>query len=128
MKWHASIHPSLSDMWCGKRKIHYTKHAASRLMQKDIIKKEELDIKRGEVFEIESLPCGTPKLAIRKPYDGKWDVCYVLIPFNGGWKVVTCWKNKIEDRHFTLDVSLYEPKGAAIPCRFPSNARMAAAF
>lgn len=111
MKFHITLHPILANIRYEKRSITYTRHAFSRLMQKNIRPEKMLDIKAGEVFEFERLPCGRPKLAIRKPYDGVWDVCYVLIPEGSGWRVVTCWKNKIEDRHFTLDTSLYRPKG-----------------
>ena len=114
MKWHISLHPELGDISTEKRDITYTRHAIARMREKSIRPCNMLDIKKEEVFELERLRCGTFKLAIRKPYDEKWDVCYVLIPLKDGWKILTAWKNKIEDRHFTLDKAKYAPKGAAI--------------
>jgi hypothetical protein len=110
-RYHIDIHPELGGIQYKAMPARYTKHAEERAYEKRIELASFLDILPGQVFELERLPCSSIKLAVRKPYDGVWDVCYVLIPQlerkGKLWTVVTVWKNKIEDKHFTLDKSQY---------------------
>jgi len=109
VKYHIDIHPELAEIGHRPLPASYTRHAEERAYEKRIELAPFLDILPGQVFEAERLQGNALKLAIRKPYDRVWDVCYVIIPHAGGtmWKVVTVWKNKIEDKHFTLDKSKY---------------------
>lgn len=108
MKYHIDIHPELGVIQYKAMPVVYTRHARVRAGEKQIELASFLDILPGQVFEFERLPGGIPKLAIRKPYDDVWDVCYVLLPSAGKrWRVKTVWKNKKTDRHSTLDKSNY---------------------
>lgn len=113
MKYHVDIHPELSRIAHKSMPVKYTRHAEDRARQKNIKIASFLDILPGQVFEIERLSCGAPKLAIRKPYDEKTDVCYVLIADRrkGVWVVVTTWLNSVHDGHATLDISKYARAG-----------------
>lgn len=72
---------------------------------------KRLTIKEKNVMELsldDSL--NVCKLLIRMAYNAFNEVCYVIVPESDKALVKTCWLCRKNDRHLTLDKSLYETK------------------
>lgn len=62
----------------------------------------------GQIVEADADEKSVYKIVLRVPYDEKCDVCIALLPnLNGDSLVKTCWLNRKDDTHTTLDKSKY---------------------
>lgn len=91
--------------------LSWTRHADSERTKDryaEIPKFRSLTLKRFKVIEVGMIAGKVSKIVFRGRLDDTNDVVIVLIP-NGNrpWTVKTCWINKANDSHKTLDRSKY---------------------
>jgi hypothetical protein len=73
------------------------------------MKAQHLMVGAGSIVEAELLKSKKQitKIVVRLPCDDINDSVYVLVPdsaIKGGWFVVTCWLNHVNDNHQTLNM------------------------
>lgn len=104
--YHREIGFPQVELPCGTLELQYTAHAR-RAAQTDrygyICLSKRVTIRPEQVFEIEVEGQRVTKLCARLPYDERCDLCLVL----RGNLCVTCWLNRRDDRHHTLNRGRY---------------------
>jgi len=103
-RYNIQTHPKLSEMTCITKALQFTKHASERAIEKGVMVPRTLEIKEGEVVEAETEAGRISKLVVRRALDSRNDFVLVLVPRDSDtWTVVTCWLNRKEDTHKTLN-------------------------
>ena len=85
--------------------INWTYHALNEAVKDDFDHAEDyaLDMRQLDVVEVEcNAHLGISKMVVRAPYDNERDMVLVLVKKVGFWSVVSCWSNRVNDKHTTL--------------------------
>ena len=101
------IHKSLQQLAPGVLSLSFTKHALAQASEREIVLYRSLDIQAGQVVELETNDEGVPaKIVVRRPspFHVDYDEVFVLALTAGERvaRVVTCWLNRVDDKHATL--------------------------
>ncbi len=87
--------------------LTYSNHALDRAIEYNLRLPVQISLAMFKVIEIEFTGAKVTKLLIRGAYNSKEDLLLALIP--GRNFVKTCWTNRKNDQHRTLDMSKYSP-------------------
>lgn len=97
---------SLKDIELGTVVLNWTRHAVDQLKKKNVPFYSNLLVSKGTVVEEERDRNNVrTKIVVRIHDSAEWDAVYVLVPRNGYYTVVTCWKNRTTDNHLTLNLN-----------------------
>ncbi len=93
-------------MPAGASILDYSKHAADRAAEYKIDLPKFINYAKAQFIECE-ISCGkVEKVLVRIPYSDDSDLVLAIIPKK--FFVKTCWVNKHDDHHATLNTSGYE--------------------
>lgn len=109
--YHYTIHmPELVKDWAKKTTAlipYYGKHAKDRAFQKRVVLPNNILLHQWKIIEAEIVNEKVNKIVIRQTLDITSDI--VMVVLADGF-VKTVWWNDKNDRHFTLNRSLYRSK------------------
>lgn len=101
-----ALNPELAELRLGRIRLLHSKHAVEQSQLRHIEIPTLIVIDKGMLVEIEADGRRLTKAVARfgRP-DSIWDDCIVLRPIEGDlWLVVTCWRNRRDDKHETLNL------------------------
>lgn len=87
--------------------LAWTFHARERAERKRVRQITAVPWKHFDIVEIEVNGVEVEKWVIRIYHKTHFDV-YVILKCGDEFKVITCWRNSINDNHSTLDSTKYD--------------------
>ncbi len=108
-RYNVQTHPWLSTVSLPHVSLAYTRHATARASAKGIglsSLPSNLAGRTWQLVEAESVKPNGPftKLVLRARYNDRFDLVLVIVPARPGHAcVVTCWLNRADDTHITLN-------------------------
>ena len=107
--WRPEFEQDIAEFFTHEHQVlHFTKHATARLGERNLRYPDLLQIQKGYIFEIEKRDGKMYKIVSRFPSDGEYDMIVALMKDTNGYVVKSVWACRCEDKHSTLDTSLYE--------------------
>jgi len=98
-----ATHSSLKNMTYIRKKIDFTRHATQRVIEKNMIVPNTIEIKAGQVVELEMDGTLITKVVVRQSMNKTQDLVLVLVPKGTStWLAITAWINNVTDTHKTL--------------------------
>ena len=88
-------------------KVEFKDYARQKAFMReiDISRFEIINLNQGELIELEIINHTPVKIVMRYKYNNEYDICIVILL--NKLIVKTVWLNHVNDKHDTLDTSIY---------------------